>query len=115
MKAATNNLSSAALQPRDLISRMKDYHPPLGDRSGIRLDFNENTVGCSPRALDRLRRLRKMEGKTQIFQTPSLDGTNPIASTNEVPKLEQESSDTAHAAPSHPDQIDLPRRIKQNF
>ena len=47
MKAATNNLSSAALQPRDLISRMKDYHPPLGDRSGIRLDFNENTFACS--------------------------------------------------------------------
>jgi histidinol-phosphate aminotransferase len=33
---------------------MKEYHPPLGDRSGLRLDFNENTVACSPRVLDTL-------------------------------------------------------------
>jgi histidinol-phosphate aminotransferase len=61
MKAATNNLSSAALQPRDLISRMKDYHPPLGDRSGIRLDFNENTFACSPRVLETLGRVSRAE------------------------------------------------------
>jgi len=33
---------------------MKEYHPPLGDRSGLRLDFNENTVACSPRVLETL-------------------------------------------------------------
>jgi len=26
-----------------------EYHPPLGDRSTLRLDFNENTVACSPK------------------------------------------------------------------
>jgi histidinol-phosphate aminotransferase len=33
------------------------YHPPLGKREGLRLDFNENTVGCSPRVIECLRRL----------------------------------------------------------
>ena len=37
------------LQPRAGVLRMKEYHPPLGDRSGLRLDFNENTVACSPK------------------------------------------------------------------
>jgi histidinol-phosphate aminotransferase len=33
---------------------MREYHPPLGDRSGLRLDFNENTIACSPRVLEAL-------------------------------------------------------------
>ena len=41
-------------QPRELIRRMKEYHPPLGDRSGVRLDFNENTFACSPKVLEAL-------------------------------------------------------------
>ncbi len=28
---------------------MKEYHPPLGSRDTLRLDFNENTVACSPK------------------------------------------------------------------
>jgi histidinol-phosphate aminotransferase len=27
---------------------MKEYHPPLGSRDVLRLDFNENTLACSP-------------------------------------------------------------------
>jgi histidinol-phosphate aminotransferase len=38
---------------------MKEYHPPLGDRSGLRLDFNENTFACSPRVLDALGRITR--------------------------------------------------------
>ena len=45
-------VKTSAPEPRDLIRRMKEYHPPLGDRSGLRLDFNENTVACSPRVLE---------------------------------------------------------------
>ena len=41
-------------EPRELIRRMKEYHPPLGDRSGVRLDFNENTFACSPKVLEAL-------------------------------------------------------------
>jgi histidinol-phosphate aminotransferase len=35
--------------PRARIRAMKEYHPPLGSRDALRLDFNENTVACSPR------------------------------------------------------------------
>ena len=37
-------------RPRRAVQRMKPYSPPTSDRYGkVRLDFNENTVGCSPR------------------------------------------------------------------
>src|ERR1700694_1791838 len=45
------------LKPREAVRSLKSYHPPLGNRQGLRLDFNENTVGCSPRVLQRLRHL----------------------------------------------------------
>jgi len=37
---------------------MKEYHPPLGGREGLRLDFNENTLQCSPKVLKVLRGIR---------------------------------------------------------
>jgi histidinol-phosphate aminotransferase len=43
------------LRPAENVGRVKSYHPPLGGRTGLRLDFNENTAGCSPRVLERLR------------------------------------------------------------
>jgi histidinol-phosphate aminotransferase len=34
---------------RNAVARMRPYHPPLEGRYGkLRLDFNENTIGCSP-------------------------------------------------------------------
>jgi len=45
------------LKPRAGIQAVPAYHPPLAGRSGLRFDFNENTVGCSPRVLARLREL----------------------------------------------------------
>ncbi len=45
------------LSPRKALQKVPAYHPPLAGRSGLRLDFNENTAGCSPRALDRLRQI----------------------------------------------------------
>ena len=45
------------LKARESIRTLKEYHPPLGNRQGLRLDFNENTEGCSPRVLDRLRQI----------------------------------------------------------
>jgi histidinol-phosphate aminotransferase len=45
------------LKPRNAVSSIPAYHPPLAGRDGLRLDFNENTAGCSPRVLDRLRAL----------------------------------------------------------
>jgi len=48
-----------SLQPSQAVRRMKEYHPPLGDRSGLRLDFNENTFACSPRVLDALGKISR--------------------------------------------------------
>ncbi|HTW56495.1 MAG TPA: histidinol-phosphate transaminase [Terriglobales bacterium] len=45
------------LSPRAAVRNVPAYHPPLAGRNGLRLDFNENTVGCSPRVFERLRRL----------------------------------------------------------
>jgi histidinol-phosphate aminotransferase len=45
------------LKARESVRTLKEYHPPLGNREGLRLDFNENTAGCSPRVLERLRQL----------------------------------------------------------
>lgn len=45
------------LKARESVRTLKEYHPPLGNREGLRLDFNENTAGCSPRVLERLRQI----------------------------------------------------------
>src|SRR5579863_3015318 len=45
------------LSARPSILTLPSYHPPLEGRSGLRLDFNENTIGCSPRVLARLQQL----------------------------------------------------------
>lgn len=49
------------LKARDAVRTLKEYHPPLGNREGLRLDFNENTSGCSPQVL---KRLRSLDGET---------------------------------------------------
>jgi histidinol-phosphate aminotransferase len=45
------------LNVRQAVRSLKEYHPPLAGRDGMRLDFNENTVGCSPRVLQCLREI----------------------------------------------------------
>ena len=45
------------LSPREAVRTLPSYHPPLAGRHGLRLDFNENTTGCSPRVLEKLRQL----------------------------------------------------------
>src|SRR4051794_36730871 len=43
-------------EPRQAVLRMAPYSPPTAGRAGkLRLDFNENTVGCSPAVIDFLR------------------------------------------------------------
>jgi histidinol-phosphate aminotransferase len=43
--------------PRARVQAMKEYHPPLGNRDALRLDFNENTVACSPKVREVLDRI----------------------------------------------------------
>jgi histidinol-phosphate aminotransferase len=45
------------LEARDAVKDLHAYRPPLAGRQGLRLDFNESTIGCSPRVLARLRSL----------------------------------------------------------
>jgi histidinol-phosphate aminotransferase len=40
--------------PRKRVQAMKEYHPPLGSRALLRLDFNENTLACSPKVKEAL-------------------------------------------------------------
>jgi len=48
-------LPPGVLQPREAVLRMAPYSPPTGGRLGkLRLDFNENTLGASPRVIEAL-------------------------------------------------------------
>jgi histidinol-phosphate aminotransferase len=46
--------TSRTVKPRKAVLEMPEYHPPLAGRTALRLDFNENTFGPSPRVLERL-------------------------------------------------------------
>jgi histidinol-phosphate aminotransferase len=46
---------SRVIEPREAVRRMAPYSPPTGGRAEkLRLDFNENTTGCSPRVVEAL-------------------------------------------------------------
>jgi histidinol-phosphate aminotransferase len=47
-------LTTVTPAPRARVQAMKEYHPPLGSRDALRLDFNENTLACSPRVREAL-------------------------------------------------------------
>ena len=49
------------LEARKAVRTLPTYHPPLGGREGLRLDFNENTVGCSPAVLAQLHAMTSEE------------------------------------------------------
>ncbi len=52
-----------AIRPRPAVIAMAPYSPPTGGRAGkLRLDFNENTVGCSPRVIEAIRQRRGSRG-----------------------------------------------------
>jgi len=48
-RALTQSATSVSPAPRARVQAMKEYHPPLGSRDALRLDFNENTLACSPK------------------------------------------------------------------
>jgi histidinol-phosphate aminotransferase len=49
-------LPKGCVRPREAVLKMAPYSPPTAGRADkLRLDFNENTVGCSPRVIERLR------------------------------------------------------------
>ncbi len=49
-------LPKGAIRPRPAVVKMAPYSPPTAGRADkLRLDFNENTVGCSPRVIESLK------------------------------------------------------------
>jgi histidinol-phosphate aminotransferase len=57
LAAKKMDLPPGVLQPREAVLNMAAYNPPTGGRAGkLRLDFNENTVGASPKVIDYLRK-----------------------------------------------------------
>jgi histidinol-phosphate aminotransferase len=49
-------LPKGAIKPRPAVLAMEPYSPPTAGRADkLRLDFNENTVGCSPRVIAALK------------------------------------------------------------
>ena len=54
------------IRPRQAIEVLKKYRPPQEGRGGkMRLDFNENTVGCPPQVIRALRRAMDPEMMTR--------------------------------------------------
>jgi histidinol-phosphate aminotransferase len=55
MPPKPSNTPRGAIKPRPAVSAMAPYAPPTAGRAGkLRLDFNENTEGCSPRVIEAL-------------------------------------------------------------
>jgi len=49
-------LPKGGVRPREAVLHMAPYAPPTAGRADkLRLDFNENTLGCSPRVIEHLR------------------------------------------------------------
>ncbi len=56
MAAKQPKLPKGAIRPRPAVVAMAPYSPPTAGRAGkLRLDFNENTVGSSPRVVQALK------------------------------------------------------------
>lgn len=59
----TPKLPRGAIKPRPAVAAMAPYSPPTAGRLGkLRLDFNENTVGCSPRVIAALKEKLNADG-----------------------------------------------------
>lgn len=50
------------IKPRKAVLEMDEYRPPIEGRRGLlRLDFNENTIGCSPKVLYAINKIKEEE------------------------------------------------------
>jgi len=46
------------IQPKKSVTLLEAYSPPTSKREGmLRLDFNENTIGCSPKVIEELKKI----------------------------------------------------------
>jgi len=56
-EARPETIAPPQVAPRARVQAMMEYHPPLGSRDALRLDFNENTLACSPKVREVLARI----------------------------------------------------------
>src|ERR1700733_15966417 len=68
-----NTATSRIVKPRRAVLETPEYHPPLAGRTALRLDFNENTFGPSPRVMERLRAITA-EGLTKYPEREPAEG-----------------------------------------
>ncbi|MDQ6701027.1 MAG: histidinol-phosphate transaminase, partial [Acidobacteriota bacterium] len=69
-----------AIRPRKAVLKMAPYSPPSGNRAEkLRLDFNENTVGCSPRVAEFLKE-QLTEARLSVY--PSYDEAKQTLATH---------------------------------
>ena len=67
LKHALPKLPKGAIKPRPAVVAMAPYSPPTAGRADkLRLDFNENTVGCSPYVIKALKE-RLDAGRLAIY------------------------------------------------
>ena len=79
MGSSPSRMSSGAPAPRLEVECLKAYSAPLEGRRGLlRLDFNENTIGPSPRVLEALRAIPA----DQIAVYPEYDGLREAVAAN---------------------------------
>ena len=65
-------------KPRAAVKEMAPYSPPSGGRRGkLRLDFNENTLGCSPRVLAAIK--DRLDGNSISTYPDYGDGKQAVA------------------------------------
>ncbi len=55
------SVATMTVKPRAAVIAMPEYHPPLAERTALRLDFNENTFAPSPRVMEVLRTITAEE------------------------------------------------------
>ena len=59
MKENSRYINSNPPNPRQEVERMRAYQAPLENRRDlIRLDFNENTIGPSPKVLEAIKSIK---------------------------------------------------------
>jgi len=66
------------ISPRVRVAAMKEYHPPLGNRDGLRLDFNENTLACSPKVVDVLAKI----AASQLTRYPERESVEALVAAS---------------------------------
>ena len=86
------------IKPRKAVMVMDGYNPPTSGREGyLRLDFNENTVGCSPKVIETLSKIKqgslsvypdynKLRKKLSEFLKVKFDQVMPTNATDEAIK-----------------------------